>query len=549
MKIDTFIGLCLGAVLLFSCYEDLGNYDYREINELAVTGIRDTAVDVDDLLCYYPVLQGTQYSDTSRFTYEWEVGNTIVSTEKDLEWIVNVFPGTKICRYIVKDKETEVKQYFSFTLNVSSSTAGDLIMVLSKYNGKAELSYQRLDKPASFVVNYFEERFEDVLGTNPQQLQIVYTEASRCYPFTNAYGRVMVLTDNKIRLIDKGTLMPDTTFRYLEGAPYTGNASYPPADIDGYHPEYLFECIYLWRKSAYGDSYQQMNCFGQISGGTFYSAILAPSVWSPSYYYKNSSPYTEGYLSAFAFFDDMSPTPNSNLIQLGYSTGNLLVFDKRHGRFAYGSMYGSIASIPETEIRAFPGYDLVYGCPTSIANNTSFVVLSNGSDYRLALISRASGSTYKLEAEMGAGAVINASTRFAVMKYNEYIFFATGGKLYRYNMLDLASGMAPGERNVVMNLSDRGYGSEASITDICISRSERTLLVGVSRYGSDTEAMGNEAKGDLLHFDLNAATLDIQYNDSKSYRGVSGIPVDIQIKYQTHWRDGFYIDGTMRDNI
>ena len=69
-KIDVLYGLFI-ALLLPACYDDLGNYDYHEINELEVDSIRSLYnVDIDDSLCIYPMLKGTLYSDTSRFTYQ-----------------------------------------------------------------------------------------------------------------------------------------------------------------------------------------------------------------------------------------------------------------------------------------------------------------------------------------------------------------------------------------------------------------------------------------------------------------------------------------------
>jgi len=109
--------------------------------------------DVDDSLKITPKLTGTQYSDTSKFTYEWEIDNKIVSTKINLGILIDFLPGNKVSRFIVKDKENGIKKYFRFDVNVSSSTAGNLIMVLSKTRGKAELSYLRLDKPSNWAVN------------------------------------------------------------------------------------------------------------------------------------------------------------------------------------------------------------------------------------------------------------------------------------------------------------------------------------------------------------------------------------------------------------
>ena len=105
------------------CYDDLGNYDYREINEIEVDSIRSLyEVDVDDSLCINPIIRGTQYSDTSRFTYEWEIANKIVDSTHNLNIVVNMSPGNKVCRYIVKDKETSVQRYYQFRLNVRRLT-------------------------------------------------------------------------------------------------------------------------------------------------------------------------------------------------------------------------------------------------------------------------------------------------------------------------------------------------------------------------------------------------------------------------------------------
>ncbi len=550
MKPKKIILYILALLLVCSCYKDLGTNekDYRETNELTIEGIEPIySKDVDDSLKISPILTGTQYSDTSKFSYEWEIDNKIVSTKLNMKIVVTFLPGNKISRFIVKDKETGIKKYVRFDLNVSSSTAGNLIMVLSKSKGKAELSYLRLDKEANWAINFFESRYGQPLGTNPQRLGFMLLEAStvKAYPFVNGFGRVLVQTDDQIRLIDKRTLDPDAT-TYLTGEAFTGISSYPPADISGYKPEFFSEGISVWRSNAYGTGFQQMNNFNLISGGALYFASLAPSVWSPSFVSNKKSVYgTNGYFSAFGFYDGMIPTPNSNLFQHGYSLGYFLVFDKVYGRFAYSS-YGSSYSIPTTSIKAFPGHDLIYGSATSQAG-TSFAVLKTASaDLRFLLIGKA-GTVYSLPGEVGGG-VADATSDFYNMKSSPYLIFSKGNKLYKYNILDIMSNSTPSENNKFISLTDFGYSADAVITSFCVSRTEMTLLVGVSRYGNDSEGNGAENKGDLLMFNLDKTNLELTFN--KKYEGISGIPVDVQIKYQTHWRDGRANGGvTLLDNI
>lgn len=554
MKHIGFLYIMIIGMLVASCYKDLGNYDYREINELEVDSILSQyARDVDDSLVIRPVLKGSLYSDTSRFSYAWEIDGTTVAESHDLQIVINMRPGMKYSRYIVTDKETGVKKYHEFQLNVSSSTAGDLIMVLSKYQGRSELSYLRLDKPANWAVNYYQDRYEEPLGTNPQQLTICYLESSKGSPFVNSYGRVMVLTDHEIKLLDKSTLMLDTISPTLTQEAYTGLATYPKPDIERYEPEFITETIYIWRYVTYGAQEWTYNM--QISAGHLYTASMASAVWSSNWSYDKESPYKEGYFDAFGYWDEMNDTPNDHNIQMGYEPGDFILFDKNHGRFAYASVYGSVYSIEEEDVKAFPNYNLLWGSATSRPNTTSIAVLNNGDQCRMVLLQSGTaasgkGTTKKLVGEMGAGNTMNANSSFYMMKYNEYLLYATGNKLYRYNTLDITSGTAPNEtRNKVFDLTQFGYDASAVITDICVSRTEKTLLVGVSRYGDDAEAMGEEAKGDILYFDLNSSTMDIQYNEEKSHKGVAGIPVDVEIKYQTHYRNGIDRNGVLQDNI
>ena len=550
MKAKNIILYILSLFVVFSCYKDLGTSekDYQDINEISIDGIESIySIDVDDSLKISPILTGTQYSDTSKFTYEWEIDNKIVSTKINMAIIIDLLPGNKISRFIVKDKETRIKKYFRFSLNVSSSTAGDLIMVLSKYKGKAELSYLRLDKEANWAINFFESRYGQPLGTNPQKLGFMLLEATtlKAYPFVNGFGRILVQADNQLRLLDKSSLEPDAT-PYLTGEAFTGISSYPPADISGYKPEFFAEGISIWRSSAYGSGFQKMNYFNLISGGSLYFATLAPSVWTPSFYSNKKSVYgSDGYFSAYGYYDDMIPTPNNNLFQHGYSLGYFLVFDKVYGRFAY-STYGSSYSIPTTSLKAFPGHDMIYGSATS-QTGTSFAVLkTNSSDLRFLLIGKA-GTTYSLAGEVSGG-VATTSSNFYNMKSSPYLFFNSKNKIYKYNILDIMSSSAPSENNKVISLTDYGYQSDAVITSFSVSRTEMTLLVGVSRYGTDMEGNGDENKGDLLLFDLDKTSLELKFN--KKYEGISGIPVDVQIKYQTHWRDGKANGGvTILDNI
>ena len=88
-KIITFLYL---LILAYACYDDKGNYDYREINQISIQNIDSLVLcDQMDLLSIPVTLEGTQYSDSNRFTYMWEVNQKVVATTKDLNVYAN-FP-------------------------------------------------------------------------------------------------------------------------------------------------------------------------------------------------------------------------------------------------------------------------------------------------------------------------------------------------------------------------------------------------------------------------------------------------------------------------
>ena len=556
-----FYLLFILAITCFTaCYDDLGNYDYRDINELEVEGIENMyARDVDDSLHIYPTLKGTQYSDTSQFTYQWEIGSNIMAETHDLNLLINMTTGEKKCRYIVTDKKTGIQKYTSFRLNVSSSTAGDLILVLSKYQGRAEMSYLRLDKPANWAINYYEGRFNRPLGINPQQLLPCYIETAQSSPVTCRSGRLMVLCDDMAALFDKGTMLQDTLDPYLTGTAYTGIATYPPQedDISGYKTQFMRTGINFWRSNPYGAGFQQSEQFYEISGGTLYTVSTATNTSARGTFKANiKSYYEKGYLCPFGYWDDMSDNELGHLGDMGRTLGDFIMFDRENGKFTFydGGHMRPVAD----DVPVYSGYELLWGSATNLTpNNRSVAVLNKGDQTRLVMLETGQDPnsiggkvrTKHLVNEVSGG-VINSSSKFYVTTYVDHLYFTVGNAFYCYNLGDMYSGVVPGRAHKQFDLTQYGYDANAVITDICVSRSEKTLLIGVSRYGTDTEAMGDEAKGDLLYFDLNVSGKQFKYNEEKSAKGIAGIPVDVEIKYQTYWRNGMEQDGmTLRDNI
>lgn len=559
MKIKNGIVTFLAATcLLSSCYEDLSNYDYIEINEIEVKGIKNEySYDLDEIMIIEPQLEGTLYSDTTLFNFEWTIDGNVVGSSLNLNLPINLATGQRKGKFTITEKQNQVKTFTNFMLNISSPTAGDLIVVLSKYKSHAEISYLRLDRPSEFTVNFLGLRYDKIIGSEPQQLAFMdlKTEAQGTYPFTSIDGRMAALIDNKVFMFDKSTLGLDTVRNYLTGSDYVSIAAYPAPDVSKYSSQFIMSAISMWRIVT-GGVKQEGGAFTEISEGYVYKFSFVSNNPDPkiNYQIKNEG-YNACNYSAFCFYDMIADTENKKnypAVQ-GNDLGNIIVFDKSTGKFGYvvdGSASASdIPTAGNSSLPAFGGHEMIYGSDTN-ENGMFFAVLKDKDEKTKMLIISKNAATpkapYSLLSQINTSNVIKNDAKFYTMKYIPNVFFTTGNMLYCYNIIDAKDGIAPSGKDMVASLADFGYDSNAIITDIAVSRSERTMLLGVSRYNGDTSASSDELKGDIVVLNLDKSNTKVTLN--KIYKGVCGIPTDVAFKYQNHYRNGVnYVDGKIID--
>ena len=77
----------LGLTLMFllgSCYEDLGNYDYSDLNTIDITKMDERVCARGDVLDIIPEfnLNGDTLGNAARYAYSWIAFNKNVPTEQ-----------------------------------------------------------------------------------------------------------------------------------------------------------------------------------------------------------------------------------------------------------------------------------------------------------------------------------------------------------------------------------------------------------------------------------------------------------------------------------
>ena len=139
------IALFLGIVLtLAACYEDKGNYDYSELNDITIDlGNTQFTAAEGETISITPLLTFALDSNEANLSYEWNLDGRVISTERNLSWVVDTTSSQSRCYYRVLDNATGVTYlaYTSFQLTDKYDNQG--WMILSEKDGSASFSYIR----------------------------------------------------------------------------------------------------------------------------------------------------------------------------------------------------------------------------------------------------------------------------------------------------------------------------------------------------------------------------------------------------------------------
>jgi len=196
MKKILYITSILAAAWLTGCSDDIGNYNYTDINEVSIEpgdleeGKTYDLISFVDNIKFDPKIKSSfGINDESAYEYEWRIipqgaaWNEFDSTEiticrtRSIDIPLTLPPKTYHAYFRVTDKATGVEWTTSFYLQVRSIT-NEGWLILSDVNGKCDLSivYNRnedediiarnifseteidLGKPEKLIFNYFLKR-------------------------------------------------------------------------------------------------------------------------------------------------------------------------------------------------------------------------------------------------------------------------------------------------------------------------------------------------------------------------------------------------------
>lgn len=225
--------------LLVGCFEDKGNYDYKNINRITIKTLTAEAgwtSSFGSVLEIKPELEfETGSGDEKNLEFQWSINDVTREgwDKRDFYWVADTTISTSL-KFSIKDKLTDVVYTETFNLNIypEFSPSGGGVVILSEKDGNSQLSFISFDlttnyatkrttvKSAKIYPNVYEERQKQILGQGPIAIHEHFTRKSASVDNT----QYLVLQNSGPTDVVSTTLTKDIDLN----SAFIGGA-YPPA--------------------------------------------------------------------------------------------------------------------------------------------------------------------------------------------------------------------------------------------------------------------------------------------------------------------------------
>lgn len=436
MMDKTYIAIA-GVVLLASCARDLGNYDYTELDGPSVSGIEENyEILTLETLSITPAIEGGLSED--KYSYEWKVidnnndnAETVLSTEKNLEYEVVLTPGSYSMYYTLTETESGIAWQTASSLTVNSSLSEGW-MVLCSDGGAA-----RLD----FISAVTGDTYTDILKNNRENGMPAYNGPRKIQwlsKLTDDASPYYLLTDDGATRLGKDSFewSEEYSMEYESGA---GTDLRPHAIVCSgvgkmvVSDEKAYYCEILGVSGLYGSEVNKEFNVAPMTGAN----VLASSIYAAVYLLYDTD---NGKFMAYCpLLDDIG----------GYDP--LQEMDEM-GEIAEEQTAGkdNADGVVETVQFDYPeGYGYVYmenTCydPGNSSMGVTYTILADGDRRYVYGIQCGdmlvyADCTYVLGKAVYADIssctdITDASNLYAFSSLRSYLYYANGGKIYRVDL-------------------------------------------------------------------------------------------------------------------
>lgn len=468
--------LCMALSLsLSSCVEDEGCNTIAPINEVEITGIEEQYYVLGSETLHIPVtLTGKlSGSNTDQFNYEWLLCNQaisesehkheLISTQKDLEYPVDLAPGSYRLIFQAVDKETAMKWEEQSQVTVLSQFVRGLYLFGDKSDGTCGLDFismvegndtlvvhdilhntvgMRGAKNLIFTGTYYNDHVRNLWAV---------TESGSCaLEYSATQKDFNVLEDVTVEKLCFPTIPVTKPMKLVDIGPHafgSGNVNMSRSwRILMTENEIFFSGTLLSPPEAYGNPYNRM------SSGT--SELFKPA---PYMFYQGS-----GYISTAAFYDQT----NHRFVRLNsayYGATNCATYTDS----------GSPFWIDQTQYD--PVRDLVYGENGYGNSGYSYALMKDGDgqyyvyEFRISSYS-AAGFTKRRASNVDLAVATNfdKASHYAFFSLQPILLYSVGTQLWGYDYVRNASVMLQDFGSEITCLAME-YASNNKPTDVIVA--------------------------------------------------------------------------------
>lgn len=418
MKLKYIIS-AIFAIGIFACYEDEGNYDYQEINEISVDSLKEeyAVYMLADTLRISPILKFTQDSTTEgRFEYSWYLSPqqitdgkiTKISDQRNLEYHVTAKEGNYYLSLGVKDLKTGVEWLTHSTLRITTLFSNGWL-ILGEKNGEVALDMITVSTKGDTIIT------RDILKNSklpslkgPRKMFSVYREGYQPW-----MAGCFLMTDDGTFELDRKSLTSDVSTNIRR-------VIYDPTITDDFAASDLFQSQSYYRYMV-GDNKVFVN--NSLMTSDAYGNCI-------NKYSKYSEEYFKAYPEILYQFDTYR------------ILGNQLVYDmdnKRFAKFTYTSSFCD--TLPDNNGDPFDwktGNEMITinnSIRTVEGGRVSYAIMKSP-DNKYYLYSMLPAQTKKLARyDISALPGIAQATQFGFSSKYPRMVYATGSKLYACEFL------------------------------------------------------------------------------------------------------------------
>lgn len=411
-------------LLVVSCYEDKGNYDYREINELTgeVGNFKENYyVYRSNELTITPDVKFSQDGATLRdYRYEWKAvsvldanKNTIVGTEKNLKYTINLEEGVYDLYLRIKDNSENLLWMISTKLNVSSPISRGYLLIGDNKGGHAQADMIAMPAGSDEIIVMNDLFKDNGLPAVKGGLNIMHTGDGKS-------PKLWYMTKGGSYFVDTKTFKGNTN-NIFQNILFTSMPM--PEEM---HP------IQVVPRAVNGKTFGNNRYMMCDNGYVFTTTISAEFYANPLN--RLSSTSVDLFRAApFTFY----------MYGNDYGISALLLYDTDNDRFVGGSTSSGYLKVltdkagDQFSWKQAEGTELVYGENTvkgSVTGGNSFALMKRGDDYLIYEVFVGGTPSKKGYYEILPLATdFSKAELFAFSSNRTILFYTIGSKLYAYD--------------------------------------------------------------------------------------------------------------------